>query len=86
MVQKKYESTFPAEYDSHSPVDTSTVSSCTYVYLVRHAGDLQYQKIQFSAMLRNSRSLTHSHGWIFIYSNMNDGNSWRNDQRAFRKE
>lgn len=28
----------------------------------------------------------HSHGWIFIYSNMNDGNSWRNDQRAFRKE
>lgn len=41
-------------------------------------------KIQFSAMLRNSRSLIHSHGWIFIYSNMDD--SWRNDQRAFRKE
>lgn len=79
MVQKK-------EYDSHSLVDTSTVSSCTYVYLVRYAGDLQYQKIQFSAMLRNSRSFIHSHGWIFIYSNIDDGNSWRNDQRAFRKE
>lgn len=39
-----------------------------------------------SAMLRNSRSLIHSHGWISIYSNIDDGNSWRNDQHAFRKE